>query len=158
MTDVDRDKYKALFEYMKDAFTEESDRYKRLEDKAMKYLAAITIAVSSFVFLLKWSLAEFVPPEGCIEYVVIAVAVTTLLSLSFSWYYLFMSIKLQTLWKMSSSDEITALFKNHKLESVHLALAKKYSEGTEKRADEYLKKLINVQRGDLSPSLVPLLG
>ena len=147
MKDVDKDKYKALFEYMKDAFLEESGRYKKLEDKAIKYLSSITIAVSAFVLLLRWSLGELIPASGCLDYLVIIISFITLLSLSYSWYFLFLSIKLQTVFKMPSGNEVTEMFKKNKLESVYLALAKRYSEATEKKSKEYMNKLKNVQRG-----------
>lgn len=147
MATIDSDKYKELFEYMKDAFSEESDRYKRLEEKAIKYLSSITIAVTAFVLLLRWSLDKLIPANSCMDYVVIILSIITLLSLSYSWYYLFISIKLQTLNKMPSGNDVIEMFKKNKIESVHLALAKRYSEGTEKRASEYMNKLNNLQKG-----------
>jgi len=147
MADVDKDKYKALFEYMKEAFSEESDRYIRLEAKAIKYLSSITIAVSAFVLLLRWSIDELIPANGCMDYIIISTSLLTLMSLSYSWYFLFISIRLQTLVKMPSGADVIEIFKKNKIESVYLALAKKYSKGTEKRAEEYTNKLRNVRLG-----------
>lgn len=147
MADVDKDKYKALFEYMKEAFSEESDRYIRLEAKAIKYLSSITIAVSAFVLLLRWSLDEIIPANGCMDYIIISASLLTLMSLSYSWYFLFISIKLQTLVKMPSGTDVIEMFKKDKIESVYLELANIYSNGTKKRAKEYKKKICNVQLG-----------
>jgi len=144
---VDIDKYKVLFEYMKGEYSDESDRYRRLEDKAIKYLSSITIAVSAFVILLRWSLSEVIFNEGCLSNLIIIVSIITLISLSYSWYFLFVSIKLQTLYKMPIGDGVVTLFKKNKLDSVYLALSKRYSEGAEKRYKEYSHKLNNVQNG-----------
>ena len=48
---------------------------------------------------------------------------------------------------MPSGNEVTEMFKKNKLESVYLALAKRYSEATEKKSKEYMNKLKSVQRG-----------
>jgi len=147
LNEVDIDKYKVLFEYMKGEYSDESDRYRRLEDKAIKYLTSITVDVSAFVILLRWSLAELIPNDGCLSKLTIIASIITLISLSYSWYFLFLSLRLQTLYKMPIGNDIVDMFKKNKLDAVYLALSKRYSEGAEKRYEEYTHKLKNVQNG-----------
>ena len=60
---IDKDKYRQLHDYMKDRYLEESQRYKALEDKSLKYLTSISFAIASFVLLLRWSLPDNEAPR-----------------------------------------------------------------------------------------------
>jgi len=49
---VDKDKYKALYEYQKAQFDDEKTRYSKLEDKATKYLTSLTIVISAYILIV----------------------------------------------------------------------------------------------------------
>ncbi|MDV2468430.1 hypothetical protein QR674_05485 [Acinetobacter chinensis] len=60
---VDREKYKALYEYQKTQFEDEKSRFGKLEDKSAKYLTALTVAITAYVFIIRWVFEWTVLPE-----------------------------------------------------------------------------------------------
>ena len=143
---IDSEKYKALYEFQKSQFEEERDRYRRLEDKSVKYLTSITIAMTGYILLLRWTLSEVVPPTSINSWVVVILMIMTLAAMASSWSFVFRSIKLQSLIKMQSNDEIINYFKNNKKETVYLGLARKYTDAIALINDEYTEKLNNVRK------------
>lgn len=144
---VDIDKYKALYEYSKDQFSSESERFNRLEDKAVKYLSSITVAVGAYVLLVRWSAHKIIPPNDIVSWLAaISIAATFLIMVS-AWSFIFRSLRLQDLKKMPIGSEITEYFKNNNKAVVYLGLAKKYSDAAEAKEIEYNKKLVNVRKG-----------
>ena len=143
---MDREKYKALFEYMEKQYSEERDRSGKLEDKAVKYLASITIAISAFVFLIRYVITEVLPPSGFTSWLVLISMAFTLLGLVSAWSMVFRSIKLQDVAKMPHGEDVIEMFNSKNLESIRLALAKRYSEAAKIREREYLNKLEYVKK------------
>lgn len=143
---MDREKYKALFEYMENRYSEEQDRTSRLEDKAVKYLASITIAITAFVFLIRYVIDEIIPPSNIASWLVLISMGLTFLGLVSAWSMVFRSIKLQDVAKMPHTESIVKTFNSNKLESVYLALSKRYSEAASIREKEYSKKLVHVRK------------
>lgn len=144
---VDHEKYKALYEYQKDQFESESVRFNRLEDKAVKYLTSITLAVSAYVLLVRWSVDIIMPPSGFLDWLVVISIVFTIVSLASSWSFIFRSIKLQDLMKMPVGNEVTELFHDNERATVYLSLSKRYAEAAMEKERQYNLKLKNVRKG-----------
>jgi len=144
---IDHEKYKALYEYQKDQFESESSRFNRLEDKAVKYLSSITVAVSAYVLLVRWSADKIMPPSGLLDWLVFISIACTILSMASAWSFIFRSLKLQKLMKMPVGDEISELFHANERATVYLSLSKRYSEAAEEKAMQYNLKLENVRKG-----------
>ncbi|WP_373071871.1 hypothetical protein [Sulfurimonas sp.] len=143
---VDSEKYKLLFEYQKNQFDEEVNRYRRLEEKALKYLSAITFALGAYLFLIRQIIEGIIPPNNLLEWLIIlSVAITFICFLS-SWSLVFRAIKLSDIVKMPSDDKIISYFKKNTKETVYLGLSKRYSEAIKKVEENYSKKLDFVQK------------
>lgn len=144
---VDHDKYKALYEYQKDQFESESGRFNRLEDKAVKYLSSITVAVSAYILLVRWSADKIMPPSGFLDWLVVISIALTVLSMASAWSFVFRSLKLQDLMKMPVGDEVSELFHDNNRATVYLSLSKRYSEAAKEKERQYNLKLKNVRKG-----------
>lgn len=144
---VDNEKYKALYEYQKDQFESESERFNRLEDKAVKYLTSITVAVSAYVLLVRWCADKIIPPSGLMDWLVVISVVFTIVAMASSWSFIFRSIKLQDLMKMPAGDQVSELFHNNERASIYLSLSKRYSEAAKEKERQYSLKLKNVRKG-----------
>lgn len=143
---IDSEKYKTLYEFQKSQFEDERDRYNRLEDKSVKYLTSITIAMTGYILLLRWTLSEVIPPTSLMSWIVVILMLMTLMAMASSWSFVFRSIKLQNLIKIQSNDEMINYFKSNKKETVYLGLAKKYGEAIVLINYEYTEKLNNVRK------------
>jgi len=143
---VDSEKYKFLFEYQKNQFDEEINRYRRLEEKALKYLNVITFALGAYLFLIRQIIEQVIPPTNLLEWLItISVFITFICFLS-SWSLIFRAIKLSDIVKMPSNDDTILYLKNNTKETVYLGLSKKYSEAIKKVEENYSKKLDFVQK------------
>ncbi|CED58880.1 Predicted protein [Moritella viscosa] len=138
---VDIDKYKCLYEYEKNLFEEESGRYRRLEDKAMKYLSATTLAIGAYLFLVRGIIEELIPPNNYIEWFVLISVGLTFIAFISSWSLIFRAIKLTDIVKMPSDEKTINYFKDNDLDTVYLGLSKQYSNGIKVIEKNYENKL-----------------
>ncbi|MFV5654404.1 hypothetical protein VXR13_16725 [Acinetobacter baumannii] len=125
---VDREKYKALYEYQKAQLEDEKNRFGKLEDKAAKYLTALTVAITAYVLIVRWVFEWKTTPEYQYFLLVKVVISTTFFLFCIAWGFILSSIKLRSVAKMSSDESLINFFKEKKLESVYLTLAKNYSQ------------------------------
>lgn len=125
---VDKDKYKALYEYQKAQLEDEKNRFGKLEDKAAKYLTALTVAITAYVLIVRWVFEWSLKPEYQYFLLVKVVISITFFLFCIAWGFILSSIKLRSVAKMSSDESLINFFKEKKLESVYLTLAKNYSQ------------------------------
>lgn len=144
--EIDTEKYKLLFEYQKSLYEEEINRYRRLEEKAMKYLSAITFAMGAYIFLVRWAIDKILPPSNLLEYLITVSIIFTLLCFISSWGLVFRAIKLSNIVKMPSNDAIIEYFKENTKETVYLGLSRKYSEAIVEIEKYYAIKLDFVKK------------
>ncbi|WP_407501058.1 hypothetical protein [Acinetobacter baumannii] len=125
---VDREKYKALYEYQKAQLEDEKNRFGKLEDKAAKYLTALTVAITAYVLIVRWVFEWKITPEYQ-YFLLVKIAISnTFFLFCIAWGFILSSIKLRSVAKMSSDESLINFFKEKKLESVYLTLAKNYSQ------------------------------
>ncbi|MFW1761034.1 hypothetical protein [Acinetobacter calcoaceticus] len=125
---VDKDKYKALYEYQKAQFDDEKTRYSKLEDKATKYLTSLTVVISAYVLLVS-KFIETGKTNFCLTYsLIIFFIILTFLSFCSAWFFIFKSLKLQEVKKMPSDHQLIEFFLDNELPTVHWDLAEKYDE------------------------------
>lgn len=133
---VDREKYKALYEYQKAQFEDEKNRFGRLEDKSAKYLTALTVAITAYVLIIRWVFSWTVFPDFLFFLLIKILITITFFLFCIAWGFILSSIKLRGISKMPSEDSLINYFKNNSLETVYLGLAKKYSESITKYRTE----------------------
>ncbi|MCS0321135.1 hypothetical protein [Vibrio diabolicus] len=144
---VDIEKYKFLYEFQKEQLAEERQRYSRLEDKAVKYLTALTFALTAYILLVRWVSKSILPPEGVLSWLVVVSILLTFLALCSSWSLILRSLQLQDLIKLQTDSSMIEYFKKNKREVVYLELAKKQSQAIAAINVEYDKKLALVRKG-----------
>jgi len=125
----DREKYKTLYEYQKTQFDDEKQRYSRLEDKAAKFLTALTVVISAYT-LIVGKFVDSLPTDinavlkwSC--YILIAL---TFFSFCSAWACIFRTLKLRDVPKMSSDKKSIEYFLDNHLETIYWDRAEKYSE------------------------------
>jgi succinate dehydrogenase hydrophobic anchor subunit len=143
---VDSEKYKFLFEYQKNQFDEETNRFRRLEEKALKFVNLITFVLGAYLFLIRQIIKEVIPPTNLLEWLIIISILITFICFLSSWSLIFRAIKLSDFVKMPSNDDTILYFKKNAKETVYHGLSKKYSEAIKKVEENYSKKLDFVQK------------
>jgi hypothetical protein len=144
---VDKDKYKALYEYQKAQFDDEKTRYSKLEDKATKYLTSLTIVISAYILIV----GKFIGASNtifCLTYaLIIFFIVLTFLSFCSAWFSIFNSLKLQEVKKMPSDHHLIEYFLDNELPTIYWDLAEKYDEAIKWYRNKNHDKTVLMQQG-----------
>ena len=124
---LDREKYKALYEYQKSQYEYQKERYFKLEDKSFRYLTFLTVLIPIFSLILtKINEKNLI----LVNHILILSVILGFISIVFfcaAWAYIFKSLKLQQVEILKADNELIAFFKNEILETVYLDRAKKFS-------------------------------
>lgn len=125
----DREKYKTLYEYQKDQFDDEKQRYSKLEDKATKFLTALTIVISTYT-LIVGKFLESLPTDinAFLKWSCYILIFLTFLCFCSAWSFIFRTLKLRDVPKMPSDKATIEYFLDNHLESIYWDRAEKYSE------------------------------
>jgi len=102
------DKYEELYNLSKYLLNHEIDRQKRLDEKASKYLAVITILVGGYGFFANHLLNEMTPLRQWffLEWALGIAIVSVLAALVITWVIIFKSLKTIELHQMPMNDEM----------------------------------------------------
>lgn len=132
---LDREKFKALYEYHKTQYDNEVTRGQKLEDKSAKYLTVLTIAITAFtLFVSKWIESLTLPIFGgqiicgVFNIFVLFSLIFTFICFCSSWSLVFRSLSMLKVKKIPSNQQTINTFSKNSLESVYVALSKKYVE------------------------------
>lgn len=125
---VDRDTFKALYEYQKIQFDEEKTRYSKLEDKATKFLTSLTVVISAFTLIVGKFVESMPQDTNCIlKWSFFIITALTFFCFCSAWSCIFRTLKLRDVPKMSSDLTTIDFFLDNSLDSVYWDRAEKYS-------------------------------
>lgn len=88
--------YKFLYELSRKALDEEIDRYKKLDEKASRFLSILSIGIVAYTALLNAASSKLLPISilGVLGWVFVALSGLTFVALFSAWFRIFNSIKL----------------------------------------------------------------
>ena len=154
-----KDSYKALYEHQKYQYEIEKNAYGKLEDKASKYLASLTVVITAYTAIVGIFLKELLinlNPLVC--FLCIFLIVFSFIFLCFSWYSIFRCLRLQEVFRLESNQEMIDYFLDQDyLETVYLDKTKKYDKATQQYIKKNKKK-INLIKNGYSEILVGVLS
>lgn len=119
-TDTDLQKYKELYDLSKEVFSEELDRSARIDDKASKYLTALTFFLVAFTFFAKRVYDSILPPEGCLECSLVVFTTSLFYVIIAAWIVLFRAFQIHNLAKIPIDVEF---FDENKLVDIYHSLS-----------------------------------
>ncbi|WP_284115679.1 hypothetical protein [Acinetobacter pittii] len=125
--ELDKDSYKALYEYQTKQLDLIKSRYARLEDKASKYLTYISLIVAALSIFAKEYLFG-AQPKGILFYIVIFLIILNFFSLCAIARFLFQAIRVESVAKLDTGLETVRLFVEHELPHVYYNLSKRIVE------------------------------
>ena len=137
-------KWTLLYEYSKDLFDKEVDRFKRLDDKANNQLRFTYILLTIYIALLKVIIIDNT------SYIDIFILIFVLLSFIFllvAWLFYFLSLKLTTVPKLPLTDDILSLFKDNEIVTIEFALHGSIKKAIYEYDRIILKKAKNLRYG-----------
>ncbi|OTU28365.1 hypothetical protein CAT59_07340 [Acinetobacter pittii] len=125
--ELDKDSYKALFEYQTKQLDLIKSRYARLEDKASKYLTYISLIIAALsIFSKEYLFGTHV--KGVLYYIVVLLIILNFFSLSAIARFLFQAIRVESVAKLDTGEQTIKLFVEHELSHVYFNLSKRIIE------------------------------
>lgn len=146
MSDIDLEKFKILYEYQKNQFEKEIERYRRLEEKATKYFGSMTIAVGGYLFLARWAMGNIISPKNMIDWLVVISMAITFVSFMSSWSFSFRATRLSDIIRMPSDGALIDYFSDNERGTVLLGLSRRYSQAIVEIEGMYKERLSLVRK------------
>lgn len=151
--DIDREKYKALYEYQKLQFEDEKGQFFRLEEKAIRYLSFLTLSIPIYLFIFNFLLNKLQDSINCFLYFVVFFSfLFSILCFCSAWSLIFRSIKLMKIPKLPSDKQLIDFFLDNDLATVYWDRAEKFSEAITiyMRLNEKKINLINLAYNEIT--------
>lgn len=122
------EKYKELYTYSKEAFEREYDRFKSIDKKATQYLSVLTLLIGIAGFFGNWVVENFVPPMNIWEFILLALTVLILATLTAGWFQTFYVIRMQDLETYPLNSEVIDFFNSENEPYIYYELSRKTHE------------------------------
>jgi len=148
------EKYKELFELSKDVFAEELSRSERIDNKASKYLTALTFLLGVFAVFNKQILQSTIPPENSLEWIIIIVDILLLFLMVVAWFVIFSVFKIHQYAKIPIDVDF---FDNNELIDIYYAMSKGLKSNNEQNKENGDKKSKRLYHGYILIQIIVIL-
>ncbi|HEX8147949.1 MAG TPA: hypothetical protein VF591_12285 [Pyrinomonadaceae bacterium] len=115
--------YKELFAFAKEAFKEELERLKSIDQKASNYLSVLTLLLGVAGFFIKWVVENFIPPRNTLEVILVILTILIVAGILFSWFFTFSVLRLQKIYTYPLDTETINFFTNNTLVDIYYYLS-----------------------------------
>ena len=117
--------YKFLYELSRKALDEEIDRYKKLDEKASRFLSILSIGIVAYTALLNAASSKLLPINtfGVLGWVFAILSGLTFVALFSAWFRIFNSIKLSDSPTISIGKTANELADEEELITMYYSLA-----------------------------------
>lgn len=119
------ERYKFLYELSKKALDDELDRYKKLDEKASRFLSILSIGIVAFSALINAASPRtlIINHAGWGTSVFMTLAGLTLTALISAWYKIFATIRLFNVPRVEIGKDVNMLAKEEKLITMYYQVA-----------------------------------
>jgi hypothetical protein len=119
------EKYKFLYELSKKALDEELDRYKKLDEKASRFLSILSIGIVAYTALINTAARRVLPlsSAGWGGWVFVILSVVTFVALFSAWFRIFNSLKLADSPRVEIGEDVNALAADKDIVTMYHAMA-----------------------------------
>jgi len=119
---------KLMYDLAKNLYDEELALFYQLEDKANKYLNAISILFGLVLLSFKWIIDEIMPPQNFTEIVILIFSVITIISFAIVWALSFRVIKLSRIPRLKFDDDFIQAFEKYENEKIYSFLTDRFKQ------------------------------
>ncbi|WP_296592604.1 hypothetical protein [Methylophaga sp.] len=121
------EKHEFLYNYARNGFDDELQRFRNIEDKASKLLSLLSIGIIAFTLLLRYQSAFLFPPNQIISYLACITIALTYLAFITSWSFLYRSLAFIEMPRLPLDEKFIKDFEPKDLATIHFALTKSCS-------------------------------
>jgi hypothetical protein len=135
------EKYKELFNLSKEILNEELNRYRSLEEKASKYISALTVLIGIYAFFVSQLFPRLFPPQEILDWLLGAILFLLFISIITSWFFIFKILRVSYLSKTPLTIEF---FDEHRLVDIYYAIARTNHKALieNRKTNDYKSKLL----------------
>lgn len=117
------EKFELLYNYSRQSFESELQRFKNIEDKASKFISLLSIAIVGYTAIIQAYAKLFFPPDNIISWACLIFIAFTYITLISAWSLLFRTLKLMEMPRLPLNDSMIEHFKEYDLPTVHYTLS-----------------------------------
>lgn len=141
------ERYKFLYELSKKALDDELDRYKKLDEKASRFLSILSVGIVAYTALVNAASPRMLMTghAGWRTYLFIGLASLTLIALISAWYRIFATIKLSNVPRVEIGAVVNKLAEEEELITMYYRAALACQEAVGKAQRLLEGKLRNLQ-------------
>ncbi len=115
------EKYRELFNLSKKVLNEEINRYRSLDEKAYRYLTALTFLLGMYGFFVSKLFPRLFPPHCFLDWLLVIILFLLFLFIVLSWFLLFSILRTACL---ATTPLNISFFEKNKLVNIYYSLAK----------------------------------
>ena len=115
--------YKELFAFAKEAFKEDLERLKSIDQKASNYLSVLTLLLGVAGFFIKWVVEHFIPPQNALAVVLFVLTILIVAGILSSWFFTFSVLRLQRVATYPLDEATIKFFTDNELVDVYYYLS-----------------------------------
>lgn len=144
-----KDKYELFYQYSRLAYETEYDRYRKLDDKASKYLSFISIFIVAFTFLLRFSGEALFPPVDKLAWLACMTFAFTFILFLVVFSYIYRALKIRGLPGLPCGKNIYQVGENENITTTYHRLTERLNVDTKEistintQKAQYLVKALN---------------
>ncbi|WP_447964989.1 hypothetical protein [Nitrospira sp. Ecomares 2.1] len=136
--------HRELYLLAKEVFKEEQERLNRIDEKATRYLSALTVIIGTWGFFAKWIFESTLPPKNSIEWALVILALFSLILLFIAWWNALQVLRNSQLQKIPLTEETIKWFGEHSLPNIYRGMTegiRKAKEVNRQVGNKKLRKL-----------------
>ncbi|WP_233527540.1 hypothetical protein JEM67_16925 [Serratia sp. PAMC26656] len=123
---------KLYFEYQETQYAAALDRIRKLEEKGLKVFASLSVIVTAFILIVRFTAALLLNQKFAALNMLICIAgFFTFLCLCSAWSFVFRAVLLKDIPKLPTNHQkMESVFLDNPRDSTYVGLAKQYSKAT----------------------------
>jgi len=139
-------KYRELFIMSKEAYVQEVERIRRLEDKSAKFGSFCGLLLTILGFAGGRLIIPFVPPNNIFGWICLSSYFFFMIFMAYAFFNLIRVLRISNIHTNPMNQETIAFFDKNSHIDILYALARNYIKAIELNNKEYSKKLKNLKK------------
>ncbi|PRB50036.1 hypothetical protein CQ009_03700 [Pseudomonas sp. MYb2] len=117
------ERYKFLYEFSKKTLDEEVERYRKLDEKAAKFLNILSVIIVGYTALISASKPTIITTNGSLKVAFITLIIITYIALFSAWHKIFRTIRLTRISTVEIDDTAISIIEEEDMLTIYSCFA-----------------------------------
>jgi hypothetical protein len=123
----DLEKMKLLYEFAKEGFKEQDNRWNGIDDKAAKFIPVIGLMLGGAGFFGNWLMEKkLIPPQNTLDWLALACTLVVFMTILCSWVQILRVLKVRACKIISIEDDTVDYFCSKNLRTIYIGYANRF--------------------------------